>query len=180
MKQNLSPRLEMYLKAIYQQASAQGAPAESVEVPMKEIARALEVTVPSVSEAIGTLKGRGLVLHEAYGGVRLTSRGARLGREINDRFDILQRFLVEVLDVSPPIAGLEACEIEHVLGQDTLQRLGAYLSFLEHGRADAAPFLEHFHQYLHGHLRGEPCARCEQTTDLVEAPAVRREDPAED
>ncbi len=156
MNQGLSPKLEMYLKTIHQLTESAGEGADPRQVLVKDIARAMEVTMPSVSEAISTLKGRGLVLHEAYGAVRLTAKGARLGREINERFVILRRFLIDVLRVSPTIADLEACEIEHVVGKDTLRRLNTYLEFMLRSGRESKGALDEFHVYLENHLRGVP------------------------
>ncbi len=160
MSTELSPKLEMYLKTIYQLSNAPDhAPDGSVRV--KDIANAMELTMPSVSEALKTLKSRGLVLHETYGGVRLSTQGRRLGEDVNNRFLILRRFLTEVLQVSPTTADVEACEIEHVVGQDTLMRLTGYLHFLEHCQRDMAGLMEHFHEYLQNYLNGSPCNECE-------------------
>jgi DtxR family Mn-dependent transcriptional regulator len=127
---------------------------------VKAIAESLSVTMPSVSEALRTLRSKGLVLHTSYGEVELSARGREVAEEINDRFKVLQRFLVEVLKVDEGVAEEEACEIEHVVGSDTFERLTAYLYFLNHCQKDLTNIVEHFHEFLEWRLAGEACPVC--------------------
>jgi DtxR family Mn-dependent transcriptional regulator len=125
---DLSANMEMYLKTILR-LSPEGGP-----VRVKEIAEALGVTMPSVSGALRTLKSMGLVLHPAYGAVRLSARGNRVAAAVSRRFEVLKRFLTDVLGVDERTAVRDACEIEHVVGTDTLERLTAFLDTLGRGR----------------------------------------------
>ena len=121
---HLSANMEMYLKTI-RRLSPDGRP-----VRVKEIAEALGVTMPSVSGALRTLRARSLVVHPAYGTVRLSARGKRIAAAVSRRFEILQRFFTDVLGVEAAAAARDACEIEHVVGADTLERLTAFLDGL--------------------------------------------------
>jgi len=69
---HLSPHMEMYLKTILSLE-----PSDASGVRVKEIAHALGVTKPSVSEALRLLTARGLVVHPSYGAVSLSARGRR-------------------------------------------------------------------------------------------------------
>ena len=166
MGKKLSSNMEMYLKTVLRLGE------DSKPVRVKAIAESLGITMPSVSEALRTLKSKGLVLHPSYGEVKLSARGRRLAVGINDRFEVLQRFLVDVLKVDEGIAEAEACEIEHVLGPDTFQRLTVYLDFLNNCQKDLSAIVEHFHEYLEWRLAGETCPVCgmaEQTTARFQA-----------
>ncbi|HUU45192.1 MAG TPA: metal-dependent transcriptional regulator [Acidobacteriota bacterium] len=125
---HLSANMEMYLKTI-KRLSPDGRP-----VRVKEIAQALGVTMPSVSGALRTLRARGLVVHPAYGTVRLSARGTRIAAAVNRRFAILQRFFTDVLGVDARTAARDACEVEHVVGADTLERLTVFLDNLNDAR----------------------------------------------
>jgi len=122
-----SPRMEMYLKTILRTEDADGAARVSA------IAETLGLRMPSVSEAIRSLKAAKLVLHNSYGSVRLSSRGRRAARAVDRRYTTLRRFLVEVLRVDEKTADRDACAIEHVVSSDTLRRLAA---FLEHAAGE--------------------------------------------
>jgi len=154
MNKELSPNMEMYLKTILQLGAGNN------PVRVKAIAESMGVTMPSVSEALTSLKAKGLVLHASYGEVNLSARGRRFAEAINDRFKVLQRFLVEVLRVDEGVAEAEACEIEHVLGADTFERLTAYVDFLNYCQMDLTAIVDHFHEYLEWRLRGETCPVC--------------------
>lgn len=92
-------------------------------VRVKEIARFLGVSRPSVVEALQILKDKGLVKHEYYGGVELTAAGRLQGGLIYKRHIILERFLSEVLGVSTKVAAVDACRLEHSLSEETARRL---------------------------------------------------------
>jgi DtxR family Mn-dependent transcriptional regulator len=158
MNKPLSSNMEMYLKTILRL----GADGEPVRV--KAIAESLRVTMPSVSEALQSLKARGLVLHSSYGAVQLSSRGRKLAEVINSRYEVLQKFFVEVLQLNPRAAARDACEIEHVMGPETMARLTAFLDYMQHCRMDIAAMIEHFHEYLELRMAGEHCRDCELET----------------
>ncbi len=155
MTKPLSSNMEMYLKTILRL----GLDGEAVRV--KAIAESLGVTMPSVSEALRSLKARGLVLHTSYGTVQLSSRGKKLAEAINSRYEVLQKFFVEVLQLNPRTAARDACEVEHVMGAETMARLTAFLDYMQHCRMDIAAMIEHFHEYLELRMAGEHCRDCE-------------------
>ena len=157
----LSPNMEMYLKTILRLGR------ENKPVRVKAIAESLTITMPSVSEALRSLKEKGLVVHPSYGEVKLSASGRRLAEGIDDRFEVLQRFLSDVLRVDENVAAEEACEIEHVVGQDTLTRLTAFLDYLTNCRKDLSHVIEHFHEFLELRLAGELCPDCEIDDDKV-------------
>jgi Mn-dependent DtxR family transcriptional regulator len=146
--------MEMYLKTIFRLEEKEG------PVRVKAIAESLGITMPSVSEALRTLKRKGLVLHASYGEVKLSAKGRRLAEGVNERFEVLQRFLVEVLKVDEKTAEYEACEIEHVVGPDTFERLTAYLDFLTYCKKDLSNMKQHFHEFLEWRLAGQACPVC--------------------
>ena len=162
MGKKLSSNMEMYLKTILRL----GEDHETVRV--KDIAESLGITMPSVSEALRTLKAKGLVLHPSYGEVKLSAKGRRVAEGVNDRFEVLQRFLVEILKVDERVAAYEACEIEHVVGNDTYERLTGFLDYLSNCRKDLTPVVEHFHEYFEWRMAGTACPECGIAADSSE------------
>lgn len=155
MAKHLSPNMEMYLKTILR-LGRDGSP-----VRVKAIADAMTVTMPSVSGALQQLKLKGLVLHPSYGAVRLTSRGRRAAGAINQRYEVLQQFFTEVLNLDPRSADRDACEIEHVVSAKTLDRLTAFMDYVTRCRMDVKEVIHHFHEYLTLRAKGDPCPDCE-------------------
>ncbi len=155
MAAGLSPSMEMYLKTILSLAPDRG------PVRVKAISEALGVTMPSVSGALRALKTKGLVLHPSYGAVRLSARGCRTAMAVSRRFEVLRRFLTDVLHVDERTAARDSCLIEHVVGEDTLLRLTAFLDYTTHCRRDVAEVISHFHEYLGWRMAGDFCRDCE-------------------
>lgn len=96
---------------------------QSRSIRVRDLSRRLGVTCPTVISALAALEKRGLVRHERYGSVELTGRGRAVADEVDRRHRLLERFLVEVLGVSPEVAAVDACRLEHGLSAETLARL---------------------------------------------------------
>ncbi len=118
---SLSESGEDYLEAILL-LGAQKSP-----VRVKDIARCLGVSRPSVVNALTQLETRGLVRHEHYGGVELTDTGRHYATAVYRRHLLLEQFLHQVLGVSAEIASQDACRLEHALSPQTTQRLMGFI-----------------------------------------------------
>ena len=112
---------EMYLETIY------------VLTKQKPSVRAIDVSEhmgfskPSVSRAVGLLKDAELLEVEAGGALRLTEKGLDLAKKIYERHNILTEFLVK-LGVKREIATADACKIEHVISDESLDAIRKELS----------------------------------------------------
>jgi len=114
-----------------------------------EIASSLKVKSPSVNSAIKFLSDKGFVVHERYGYVGLTKEGERIATEVQEKHDILFRFLTEFLMLEKSVAQEEACCIEHAISDQTFGRLTKFFKFLEDGFKGQKPnFLKNFEGYL--------------------------------
>jgi DtxR family Mn-dependent transcriptional regulator len=76
-----------------------------------------------VLTALKTLEEQGLLEHERYSNVSLTPQGVIQASEIRDRHDFLTSFLRDTVGVNPETAEKDACKMEHVLSDETLQKL---------------------------------------------------------
>ncbi len=92
-------------------------------VRVTDIAKRLGVSKPSVLTALRTLEEGGFLEHEYYKGVSLTEKGLQRAAEIRDRHTFLTIFLRDVVGVPPDIAEKDACRMEHVLSEETLDRM---------------------------------------------------------
>lgn len=154
MSGHLSEKLEMYLKTILQLER------EYSPVRVGQIAKERGVSAASVTEAIATLQERGLILHKAYQGVRLSAEGRRVAERIENRFNVLQHFLTGVLGVDPVVGSRDACEIEHVASAETMERLEAFLQYMDQCRMNVSEIISHFKDYYALRSRGDVCAQC--------------------
>lgn len=121
----LSAAMEDYLEVIYFICR------ENQVARVGEIASRINVKKSSANAALKLLSNKGLVIHEKYGRVTLTKEGEYMASEIQDKHDILYRFLTEFLGIENGIADKEACNIEHAVSKETLLKLAKFLKFLE-------------------------------------------------
>ena len=120
----LSRSLEDYLEAIY------NLKVRSQVARVKDIAREMEVKMPSVTGALRSLVSKGLVKHQPYECVELTEQGLGLARDIAHRHSAVREFLIGVLGLAEADAEKEACGIEHAIEADTLGRLLKFVDFV--------------------------------------------------
>ena len=130
MDRKMSPSKESYLETI-KHITEQG-----VSARVKGIAAELKVSMPSVTETLKVLVKEGLIKHERYGHIELTQEGHKLAAEIDSRHGILYSFFTEVLGVSPERADQDACIIEHVISQETLNRIMQFIDFARNSHKD--------------------------------------------
>ena len=117
----LSESAEMMIKNINQLA------ADEKRVRTSDLALKTELKPATVTEMIQRLGDLGLVDYEPYHGVHLTKQGQHVADVIDHRFNILQRFLVEILGVEKEEAAEVACRMEHILTRDVENRLSDFL-----------------------------------------------------
>lgn len=122
----LTPAHEDYIEAIVEIEEAQ----DGGEVRSVDIANLLQVSKASVNKALQTLREAGYIEQERYGRITLTETGRAYGKEIWHRHRVLRSFLTDDLGVDPETANSEACEMEHTVSQDTMNRWTDWLAKL--------------------------------------------------
>ncbi|NOZ59045.1 MAG: metal-dependent transcriptional regulator [Euryarchaeota archaeon] len=110
----LSRRAEDYLRIIYEVKREKG------HVRVRDIARALDVKPPSVTEMVHRLSRRGLLIYEKRTCISLTEEGERLARSIKDRHSAIIT-LLEIMGVPEEVARRDAHRIEHVVSIETIE-----------------------------------------------------------
>ena len=89
-----------------------------------DVARHMDVSKPSVCHAVATLKGGGFLTMDDGFFLHLTN----IGREVAEQIYEKHRFFTERLiaaGVDPETAEADACRIEHVISEESFQRLKA-------------------------------------------------------
>lgn len=108
---------EDYLEVIYHLER------ENKNVKSVDVAKRMEVSRPSVNKAISVLKEAGMVSQELYGTINLTPAGRKKALQVVEKHTVLHNFLAEVLGVSEEIADKDACEIEHIISEETFAKI---------------------------------------------------------
>lgn len=125
MAKEITPTMEDYLEVIGQLGK------KDEVVRVKNIARQLNVKMPSVTGALKTLAKDGLIRHEKYGYVELTQKGNHIAKEIYSRHQTLFKFLNQILRIDPRAAEEDACKMEHTISSTALKKLIEFIKSLE-------------------------------------------------
>lgn len=120
---DLPDRSQDYLKALWDIAElSPGTPAA-----LGDLARLTGQKLPTASEAVKRLARQGLVHHEPYAGVTLTTEGRRLALAMVRRHRLLETFLVTVLGYTWDEVHEDADRLEHACSDLFVERLDALL-----------------------------------------------------
>lgn len=77
---------------------------------------------PSVSRAIGILKGEGYVVSDENGFLELTESGLAEAEKIYERHEMLTDVLLR-LGVSEKTASEDACKMEHIISEESFEAI---------------------------------------------------------
>lgn len=135
----LSESLEDYIEIIFNLIETQKI------ARVRDIARAKDVKMSSVVSALKRLSQAGLVKYEAREFVELTDSGADLAQRLLRRHNFLTRFLVDVLQVDHKTAEHDACQMEHAISPETMQRLYEFAEYLQENPSYFKKIIEGFH-----------------------------------
>lgn len=92
-------------------------------VRTSKLASYMDVAPASVTEMLRVLADAGYVDYVKYRGVSLTEEGLAYARNIRRKHHVVERFLTDVLDVDHRHAHDEACQIEHSISNDSVNRI---------------------------------------------------------
>ena len=127
MNKGITRKLEEYLEAIYEIKKKYG----KKVVRVKEVAEYMNVSMPSVTDAMNRLSKLGLVDYEKRGYLDLTENGRKIAEDLHKREELIAKFFTEFLLLEPSIARENACKLEHELTPKIVKRLGIFVEFIE-------------------------------------------------
>ena len=94
---------------------------EETQIKTSEIAKALEVKAPSVTEMLDKLKNRELINYEKRKGVSLTDEGKKIGEKLLKNHRIIEYFLYFILGIKDYHE--IACQLEHHFNEEMSQKM---------------------------------------------------------
>jgi len=122
---SLTASLEDYLEAIFHIIE------EKQAVKPKDIARRLKVGNSSVTGALQALAKKSLINYAPYDVITLTQTGKAAARDIIRRHEVLSDFFTKVLAVDKAEADRAACQMEHSITREILERFVEFVEFVE-------------------------------------------------
>ena len=87
-----------------------------------DVARHMDVSKPSVCHAVATLKKGGFLLMDGDHFLHLTDLGREVAEDTYEKHRFFTEMLIEA-GVDPETAERDACRIEHVISEETFERL---------------------------------------------------------
>ena len=149
-EKELSSTMEDYLEAILNLEK------EKKAVRVKDIARKMEVKLPTVTSMLNTLSRRDLINHEKYEYVELTAKGEHIAKDIYRRHVIFRNFLTGILNVDSKTADEDACKMEHAVSPVTLEKFVKFMEFIKACPRGGPDWLRYFDEYRQdGSVDGE-------------------------
>ena len=121
IKMELTKSFEDYLETIYILIK------KNREAKVKDIAKSLDVKLPSVTQAIKKLSKLGFINYQKYSNVELTKKGENYAKKVYEKHKIFLEFLTKILKVDEKTAIREACKIEHVVSKGTMVKLKKFM-----------------------------------------------------
>lgn len=116
-----SVSVENYLKAIYRLQS------RVERVKTKDLAEALDVSLPSITNMLKSLSAEGLVAYQPYKGARLTEKGGEHALKVIRKHRLVEMFLVETLGFTWDEVHVEAEQLEHAVSDLVAERMAVFL-----------------------------------------------------
>lgn len=116
MPKKLTESLEDYLEAIAELIEVEG------HAHTKEIARKLNVKMPSVTAALRQLLDMGCIVYNTHYPVQLTEAGREIADRVIRRHAALKEFFLEILGLPVDAASETACKLEHIVNEDAIER----------------------------------------------------------
>ena len=91
-----------------------------------DIANFLNFTKPSVSVAMKSFREEGYIIVDHDGNITLTEKGMKIAEKVYERHEVIAEALI-ALGVEHDIAYEDSCKVEHVISQQTFEKLKEHL-----------------------------------------------------
>jgi DtxR family Mn-dependent transcriptional regulator len=126
----------------------------------KDIAGRMNVRRASVTGALKTLAGRGLINYSPYSFITLTPAGRDTAKDIIRRHKILKDFFANILHLSLENAEANAHRMEHSIESAAIDKLVCFLEFVSICPRTDIKWLEAFARFCAHEPRTSDCRAC--------------------
>ncbi|WP_048059184.1 metal-dependent transcriptional regulator [Methanococcus vannielii] len=118
----VSQNIEDYLETIFLFIKEKKRPVKTTE-----LARLMNVQPAAVTSMAKKLSHDGLIHYEPYVGIYLDEDGEEIAKNTLRKHRIIEYFLTEFLNLDLDFAKDEACKIEHVVSDKTIEKLYEFI-----------------------------------------------------
>ncbi len=153
-EENLSASLEDYIKAIATIS------ADKQAARPKDISLRLGVNMSSVTGALHALSDKGLINYAPYEIVTLTDKGQDVAREVVRKHEGIRDFLTKVLAVDTEVAEKAACDMEHAVSPEVLNRFIQFVDYLQVCPRAGSNWAEEFGYFCEHPEEEDDCEHC--------------------
>jgi len=116
-KNSLHESGENYLKEIFMIQKNQGF------VRSIDIAQRFGYSKPSISRAMKILKQNHYIIMDDDKVIKLTDLGEEKARKVFQKYLLIERFLILVLQIDEKIVSQDACKMEHRISEETFKQM---------------------------------------------------------
>lgn len=135
----LTKSMEDYLEVMYNLEKKKGI------IRVVDIAEELNVKPSSVVEAVDKIYKLDLISREKYKEIKLNEKGIKAAKRVIHKHIVLKRFL-DMLGVNNKTADREACAMEHILCESTVNKFQLFTEFIE-THPKGKEFIKSFRNY---------------------------------
>ena len=100
-----------------------------------DVAKSLNITTGSASTNLKSLKAKGLIMEDENRFLTLSPEGETVAKAVIKRKRLFEKFLTDVLKVSPEQAEIDACKTEHLISGETARKLQEFMEHFPTGKA---------------------------------------------
>lgn len=111
-------------------------------VRVKDIAKSLNIKMPSVTAALQKLEEKDLINYERYGYIELTGKGKELAERVCRRHSFLSDFFHKVLRMNKNRADKVACNVEHFLSPEACRQIYKFIDFHQNEKKKKEPWTQ--------------------------------------
>ncbi|MDO5304921.1 MAG: metal-dependent transcriptional regulator [bacterium] len=108
---------EDYLELIYEFSNSKS------DFKAVDIAKRMNISRASVSEALQKLASQGYIVYEKYKPAVLTEKGLELAEKVYNKHKVLCSFFKNHLNLSEEESQINACRIEHVITESAFEKI---------------------------------------------------------
>lgn len=95
-----------------------------------DIANELGYSKPSISNAMKSLREKNLITMDPSGLIELTEKGEKIAQDVYEKHVLLGKFLM-LIGVEEEVAKADACRIEHVISDETFDKIKEHINHLK-------------------------------------------------